>query len=107
MSATHKKKKTWIFGRERCYLSEKDYVNDSHIYVPEIFQYIIHKNERGEFFATVESEETTLLTIKSNDDGEIDMIVDGFISSIDDVSGIKNHLLDLNIIYPEDIVEKA
>ena len=103
----HKKKKTWVFGRERCYLSEKDHVNDSHIYVPETFQYIIHQNERGIFFATVESDEATLLTIKSNEDGEIEMIVDGFISSVDDVLGIKKYLLDHNIIYPEDIVNKA
>jgi hypothetical protein len=106
----HKKQKTSIFNGVRSYInreSHPDYPNDGWgcLYVPETFHYIIHLNERGLFYATVESDKNCeILSIKNEDDGSISLIEDGFIKNINDIIGIKDYLVQHDIIYKEDNV---
>lgn len=66
------------------------------------FTYHINLNERGLFYADVRDERgQTVFEIKDNC-GHVDLIEDGFMSSVNDVDGLAQWLRDMDIIGPDD-----
>ena len=74
----------------------------------EAYVYNIHHNERGEFLATVDDlAGNEVYRIQTNDEGVIEQIQDGFMKNVEDITGLEQYLISINII-PEnaEIMEK-
>ena len=71
---------------------------------PVEFEYYINLNERGSFFADVRnSSGKTVFTIKAGnelEEGESSIFEDGFMKNIHDTDGLKEHLVQLGIMEP-------
>ena len=64
-----------------------------------ILHYFINLDERGEFFADVrDSEDNTIYEIKTNEEGTINLIDDGFMKHTKDINGLEKYLKQIGII---------
>jgi len=67
------------------------------------FSYTINLDERGEFYADVRQENgESIFEVRSNDDGVIEMVEDGFMNDTRDVTGLADHLVSLGLMYEGD-----
>jgi hypothetical protein len=76
-----------------------------------ILGYHIDLDERGQFDADVRDEsatdEPTIFEIHSNDDGEVDLIVAGYMRSVEDVAGLFDYLISVGIAdRTDDLVQR-
>lgn len=63
------------------------------------FHYFIDLDERGEFYADIrDNEGNTVYEIKTNEEGTIDLIDNGFIKNTKDLLGLEKYLKKMNII---------
>lgn len=63
------------------------------------FGFYINLNERGSFYGDLRNMDgTTVLEIKSNDDGEIDLIEDGYLKHNQDLAGIAEYAVTVGLI---------
>jgi hypothetical protein len=70
---------------------------------PSNFTYHINLDERGEFYADVrDSDGNTVFEIRSEDDGSISLIEDGFMADKHDMEGLADHLKDMGIMESDD-----
>lgn len=64
--------------------------------------YYVNLDERGEFYADVRnSSGETIFEIRSEEDGSIPLIEDGFMRHKTDLGGLADHLVDLGLIGAE------
>ena len=70
------------------------------------YNYIVDINERGQYSAHVEDcNDDVIYTITQNEDGEVELIRDGFMRHVEDMRGLTRYLVDMGII-PADSVLK-
>ena len=72
------------------------------------YTYYINLDERGEFFADVRDQaEKTIFEIHSNDSGEIEPIVDGYMRHGSDLKGLADYLSTVGLINKNDSIIKG
>jgi hypothetical protein len=65
------------------------------------YYYYINLNERGEFFADVrDANDKTIFEIQG-----FSIFEDGHMQHAKDIEGLRDHLIELNIIDPDDHIE--
>jgi hypothetical protein len=88
------------------WVGEEDYDEEDVEDKSLVYQYYINLDERGEFSADVRDENgKPVYEIKSDEDGEIPEVVDGFMDSGDDINNLEIHLKNLNIIPDNAVLE--
>lgn len=61
--------------------------------------YCVNLDERGSFYADVrDASGTTLFEIRSEDDGSIAPVEDGYMKHKNDLAGLKDYLVELGIL---------
>lgn len=91
MIATFKESQDYWDVKEAIKKLEKNHV--------PVYTYHINLDERGEFYADVRDEnEQTVYTIKSNEDGQIEQVEDGFMRHKDDLAGLERYLKQLEFL---------
>lgn len=65
-----------------------------------IYVYVVNLDERGDFYADVRNARTgeTVHEVRSDEEGKVWEIDDGFMKHKDDLEGLKKYLLDLKMI---------
>jgi hypothetical protein len=71
--------------------------------LPRVFGYVINLDERGAFFADVRDlNDNSVYEVKSDDEGLIWQVEDGFMKHAKDISGLQEYLVSLQIIQPNE-----
>ena len=63
------------------------------------FGYYVNLDERGDFYADVRNEAgDTVFEIRSDEEGVVDLVEDGFMSDKTDISGLRDHLVTFGVV---------
>ncbi len=72
------------------------------------YWYYINLDERGVFDADVRDEHgTTVFEFGSDEDGEVDIFIDGYMDNKNDLDGLQDYLIELGVLTKHDRLQKA
>lgn len=67
------------------------------------FDYFVNLDERGQFYADVRNDYgNTVFAIRSEDDGNVGTVEDGFMKHTRDLDGLRDYLIFLGIMTEDD-----
>lgn len=72
------------------------------------YEYFVNLHERGQFYADVrDGAGKTILEIRSDDDGRVDLIDDGFMDHAHDLNGLYEYLVQMGLIDSSDTLARG